>query len=88
MARAARVTSIEMVADFRNKLCEFGKDAKDTLCAAEMQIRRANDWLTERGKHWQREIKVRQEEVVRAKIELQSRKAMCKDGKEIGRAHV
>jgi hypothetical protein len=84
MARGARVTSIETVEDFRSKLCEFGKNAKDVLCAADMQIRRVFDWLTERGKHWQREIRVRQEEVVRAKIELQARKGMCKDGKGPG----
>jgi DNA repair exonuclease SbcCD ATPase subunit len=84
MTRGARVTSIETVQDFRNKLCEFGKDAKDVLCAAEMHIRRMFDWLNERGKHWQREIKLRQEEVVRAKIELESRKAMCKDGRGPG----
>jgi len=81
---AARVTSIETVQDFRAKLCEFGKDAKDVLCAAEMHIRRMFDWLNERGKHWQKEIKHRQEEVVRAKIELQARKGMCKDGKGPG----
>ena|SRR5437879_5367675 len=84
MNRGARVTSIETVQEFRNKLCEFGKDAKDVLCGAEMQVRRMIDWLKERLKHWQREIKVRQEEVTRAKIELQSRKAMCKDGKGPG----
>ncbi|HEV3448389.1 MAG TPA: hypothetical protein VG099_27380 [Gemmataceae bacterium] len=81
---AARVTSIETVQDFRAKLCEFGKDAKDVLCAAEMHIRRTFDWLNERGKHWQKEIKHRQEEVVRAKIELQARKGMCKDGRGPG----
>jgi hypothetical protein len=84
MARTARVNSIESVADFRSKLAEFGKDAKDTLCAAEMHIRRTFDWLADRAKHWHREIKVREEEVVRAKIELQSRKAMCKDGRGPG----
>src|SRR5437870_8073019 len=80
----ARVTSIETVEDFRAKLCEFGKDAKDTLCAAEMQIRRTFDWLNERGKHWQKEVRKREEEIVRAKIELQARKGMCKDGRGPG----
>jgi len=52
MTRGARVTSIETVQDFRNKLCEFGKDAKDVLCARRMHIQRMFDWLNERGKHW------------------------------------
>jgi hypothetical protein len=84
MGRTARVTSIEMVQDYRSKLAEFGKEAKDTLCAAEMHIRRTFDWLAERAKHWHKEIKVRTEEVVRAKIELTSRKHMCKDGRGPG----
>src|SRR5258708_5733838 len=83
MARA-RVMSIELVAEFRAKLCEFGKDAQDTLSAAEMHVRRMTDWLAERGKYWVREVRDREEEVVRARIELQARKAMCKDGKGPG----
>jgi hypothetical protein len=84
MAHAARVTSIETVERFRNALCEFGKDVQDTLCAADLHIRRTMDWLIEQSKHWQREIKVRQEEVTRAKIELTSRKYMNRDGKGPG----
>jgi hypothetical protein len=84
MAHAARVTSIETVERFRNALCEFGKDVQDTLCAADLHIRRTMDWLTEQSKHWQREIKVRQEELTRAKIELTSRKYMNRDGKGPG----
>src|SRR5437868_1279351 len=81
---SARVYSIESLVDFRAKLVEFGKDAKDVLCAVEMQLRRATDWLTQKGKYWHKEIRVRQEEVVRAKNELLSRKNMCKDGRGPG----
>jgi hypothetical protein len=84
MGRTARVTSIDAVQDYRTKLVEFGKEAKDALAAADMAIRRTFDWLAERGKHWHREIRVRQEEVVRAKNELASRKAMCKEGRGPG----
>src|SRR5947209_8434828 len=80
----ARVLSIESLVRFRGKLCEFGEDVKDTLSAIEMQLHRAFDWLDERAKHWHKEIKVRQEEVVRAKIDLESRKMMCKDGRGPG----
>src|SRR5262249_17736685 len=68
------VTSIETVQRFRNALCEFGKETLDTLCGVEMQIRRIADWLGEQGRYWQQQIKARQEEVTRAKIELKSRK--------------
>ncbi len=84
MGRSARVTSIETVERFRNALCEFAKDAKDSLGAVEMQIHRTFDWLTERLKHWQREVRVRQEELVRAKIELESRKLANRGGKGPG----
>jgi hypothetical protein len=80
----ARVLSIESLENFRGKLCEFGNDVKDTLSAIEMQIHRVFAWLDERAKHWHKEIRVRQEEVVRAKIELQSRKVMCREGKGPG----
>ena len=74
MGQSARVTSIETVERFRNALCEFGKDVQDSLGAAEMQIHRTFDWLAERLKYWQHQIRVREEELVRAKIELTSRK--------------
>ena len=49
MSGAARVLSVESLDRFRTKLCEFGKDVKDTLCAIDMQIHRAFNWLVERG---------------------------------------
>jgi hypothetical protein len=84
MSHSARVASIDSLADFRAKLCEFGKDGKDTLCSVDLAIRRAFDWLEERVKYWKFEIKKRQEEVVRAKIELTARKNMCKEGRGPG----
>src|SRR5581483_12035320 len=84
MGRSARVTSIETVEQFRNALCEFAKDAKDSLAAVDMQVHRTFDWLTERLKHWQHEVRVRQEELTRAKIELTSRKFANRDGKGPG----
>jgi hypothetical protein len=80
MGRSARITSIETLADFRSALAVFGADVRDTLCAVDMHIHRMFDWLEERGKYWQREIRVREEEVTRAKIDLNARKNMKKDG--------
>jgi hypothetical protein len=84
MSGSARVLSVESLERFRGRLCEFGKDVKDTLCAIDVQIHRAFNWLEERAKYWKQQIRVREEEVVRAKLELQSRKAMCKDGRGPG----
>jgi DNA repair exonuclease SbcCD ATPase subunit len=42
------------------------------------------DWLKEKGKYWQKEIRVRQEDVVRAKIELEQRKFENRDGRGRG----
>jgi hypothetical protein len=86
MTRTARVHSIETVRDFRAHLCEFGTKARDSLSSIEMQIRRTFDWLEDRYKYWLREIKVRQEEVTRAKIELEQRKNMSKEGRGPGTA--
>lgn len=84
MARTARVHSVETVERFRTALCEFAKEAKDALAAADMHIFRTLDWLVDQAKYWQHQIRVRQEEVVRAKNELNSRKNMGKEGRGPG----
>lgn len=70
MGPSARVTSIEALKDFRASLCRFGHDTKEAVCATELEIRRILDWLEAKLKDWQKEVRVRQEEVVRAKAEL------------------
>src|SRR5262249_28291614 len=52
--------------------------------AVEMQLRRAHDWLKDQERYWQRQIRERQEAVVRAKIELEQRKFENRDGKGRG----
>src|SRR5438876_9094539 len=84
MSQRARVTSIETVQHFRNALCEFGKEVQDTLCGVELYIRRTTDWLADQGRYWQQQIRVRQEEFTRAKIELTSRKYANQGGKGPG----
>jgi hypothetical protein len=86
MSRSAYVTSIETVGHFRTALCEFISGTKDSLDAIEIQIRRTLDWLTSQMKYWQCEIRTRQEDLVRAKIELTSRKYANRDGTGLGTA--
>ncbi len=83
---SARVISIESIEHFRAALCDFGKDVQDTLCAVELELRRTADWLTQQGKHWQQQIRVRSEELTRAKIELEQRKHMHRHGRGPGHA--
>src|SRR5438105_14714264 len=80
MGPSARVTSIEALSKFRGSLSRFGHDAKEAVCETELEIRRIFDWLEAQLKYWQREVRVRQEEVGRAKAELIQRQYSKRDG--------
>src|SRR5260370_813267 len=80
MGPSARVTSIEALREFRGSLSRFGHDAKEAVCATELEIRRVFDWLEAQLKTWQKEVRDRQEEVVRAKAELIQRQYGKRDG--------
>lgn len=80
MSRGARVTSIDAVRELREAFSDFGKEAREHLAAADATLRRTSDWLNDRLKHWQRELRVRQEEMARAKSELYRREQMKKQG--------
>jgi hypothetical protein len=84
MSQSARVNSIDALKQFRASLCRFGVDAKDAIGATELEIRRLFDWLEHQHKHWLREVRVRQEEVVRAKNDLIQRKYSQRDGRGPG----
>src|SRR5438132_3613426 len=73
MGPSVRVTSLEALKEFRTSLCRFGHDAKEAVCATELEIRRILDWLEAKLKYWQKEVRIRQEEVARAKAELSQR---------------
>jgi hypothetical protein len=80
MTQAAHVTSIDALEEFRTALLKFGNEAQAALCAAELEIRRTLDGLDQQLRRWQTELRVRQEEVVRAKAELSRRKWGHRDG--------
>ncbi len=84
MGPSARVTSIEALREFRGSLSRFGHDAKEAVCATELEIRRIFDWLEAKLKYWQREVRIREEEVVRAKAELIQRQYGKRDGRGPG----
>lgn len=71
MALPVDVSSIDVIRDFRAQLCRFGEDCKNGLAAAEMEISRMVDWLTnDRRLYWQAEIRRRQEDLSQAKAEM------------------
>ncbi len=84
MATSARVTSLAAIEEFKAHLGEFAIDAANALANIDLQIRRASDWLEERGKFWQREIRERHEDVLRAKSELMQRKDLWGPGRGPG----
>ncbi len=81
MSQSARVTSIEALKAFRESLCAFRVQAKEALCATELEIRRVFEWLNHQLKDWQRMVRQCQEEVLRAKNELVQRKYSKADGR-------
>jgi hypothetical protein len=80
MTQGAHVTSIDALEEFRTALIKFGTEAQAALAAAEMEIRRTVDGLEQQLKRWQTELRVRQEDVTRAKAELARRKWGHRDG--------
>jgi len=71
MASAARVTSVQAIADFKAALLSFCAEAKEVLATIEMEIRRTGDWVErDRLPYWQREIRNCNEEVAQAKADL------------------
>jgi hypothetical protein len=84
MGQSAKVTSIRALEEFREALCAFGIDGQEALGAVDLQVRRAIQWLNDQQKYWARQIRERQEELNRAKIELQMRKFENRDGRGRG----
>jgi hypothetical protein len=80
MGGSARVTSIAAIESFKARLAEFGVDAANALASIDMEIRRVFEWVEAQTKHWQREVRKRQELVSRAKSDLDTRKWMMRDG--------
>jgi hypothetical protein len=84
MSDSAQVASIDALKQFRAKLCAFGVDALQSLLAAGMEIRHTEDWLRERLKYWQVQIRDRSEDLARAKAALVRHKWGSKDGRGVG----
>lgn len=76
MSDSARVTSIDALRDWKEALCVFQAEAGEALCATDMEIRRFQDWLAEQTKHWQNEVRRREDLVVIARSDLVRKKML------------
>ncbi|MHC4754556.1 MAG: hypothetical protein ACYTBP_05380, partial [Planctomycetota bacterium] len=71
MSRRARIDSIDALKELRTLLCNFGRKISIALDEADYDIRRIGDWLkNDRRTYWKKEVRIRQEQLVRAKSEL------------------
>lgn len=61
---AANVFNIQALSDLKAALARFKSDALEPIHAAQQEIQRTQEWLTERERHWQREVQ-RCEQVLR-----------------------
>src|SRR5687768_6653398 len=82
MLPPARVTSLDLLRDFRAALAGFRAQAQDALTANDLDVRRATDWLAERRQFWQRQVRELRDEVTQAKTEL-SRRQLVLPGERV-----
>jgi hypothetical protein len=76
MSQPAEVASLDAVRDWKTALVSFRTSAQDALVAVELAIRRAFDWLDNQRSRWRQEIRIREEDLTRAKSELWRKKNM------------
>jgi len=71
MDTQVQVGSIDVFRDFRATYSKFGDSARNTLVAAELEIRRMLDWLEkDQVAYWKAEIRRREEKVNEAQTAL------------------
>jgi hypothetical protein len=74
MGPGADVQAIDALEDWHNALCLFRDEALESLNSIALETRRAFDWIDEEAKAWHREAREAEEDIVRAKAELNQRK--------------
>jgi hypothetical protein len=75
MSRRARIESIDALKELRTFFCNFGKKISVALDEADFDVRRTVDWLkNDRRAYWKKEVRIRQEQLVRAQLELKRKR--------------
>lgn len=81
MNEAADVKSIEELRELHAVVCKFRTDAQDALASADMAIRRAYDYLSDKLTFWQAAIRKCEDDVFQKKQELKQRQYVGFDGR-------
>jgi hypothetical protein len=72
MSDGAHVGSFEAVRDFRAALHTFLEEVRDAMCSYDLEVRRSLEWLLEaQPRRWQQQVRACEDEVVKAKIDLE-----------------
>lgn len=74
MSGSADVHSLEALVDWHAALCVFRTEAAESMSAIALEIQRADSWLDDQLRSWQRETRDAEEDVVRYRAELANRK--------------
>lgn len=74
MNPGADVRALDALQDWHDALCVYRTDAQESLSSIALEIRRAFDWVDEQAKRWYRLSREAEEDVVRAKAELNQRR--------------
>jgi hypothetical protein len=76
MSESANVKSIDAIREFRAALVTFAEEGRSALDAVEFDINRTIQWLRhEQPAFWQRQVRVRTDEVNRAQSDLYRKQA-------------
>ncbi len=81
MSPTVRVQAIDALIAWKDALCVFQAAALEALVSADMEIRRTSDWLEERRRWWEDELRRREDAVTHAKAELTRKKMLPIIGK-------
>ncbi|MBI4670493.1 MAG: hypothetical protein HY741_02335 [Chloroflexi bacterium] len=71
MSASANVRNVQVLADLKAALARFKSDTQSSLNAAQQEIQRAQEWLGERERHWQGEVRRREQVAQQAHAALQ-----------------
>jgi hypothetical protein len=83
MSNGAEVGSIDAVRQFRAALVTFAEEAREALGSYEMEVGRALQWLLEsQPQYWKQQVRICEDRVTEAKIELERCRASKLPGGE------
>jgi len=83
MSQSAHVQSIELLKRLKEALVRFRIDAEAALGTADSEVRRIEELLVDRLKHWQQQVQKRTELVLQARSALSHARALHR-GESVG----